>query len=318
MTMTGESQPEAVRRGSFPVAARGPGRLLFLAACLLVLPFLPSAQADEAIVPHLLISPSPATAETNEIVQVHVTSMVAGLDEGGNLTLVPSTHLINWTVTDVQHGVVVARGAIPLFLGRGTFQVPIDPLWSDTLLNVTAVDYASGLIAFADIRTDYSQTYMIYLNEVTVRKTVAEPIALLLAENAASRAYNNWMTILVTALFLVLMTVLFLKADHRRSRSVFAPSLADRLKAFFWRWTLVDDFLDDYFDPVRTWDPVAALHWQEGRVRAHIRELRHSKRNLYLEIKALEKQLQGPTRIGDAPPLAASILPLPDAKPVNP
>ena len=284
---------------------------LFLLMALMAL--LPSAGADGPVYPYLRLRADPSAAETDEVAYIRIESLVAGLDESGNLTLLPSSHLINWTVTDTKHNVVIARGAVPLFLGEGSFQVYIEPLWSTTLLNVTAIDYASGMIAFVDIRTHYSDDYFVYMNRVAVQGTVTEPIERLLADNAASRNYGAWMTGIVIVLFLVLLVVLFLKLDHKRSHEVFAPSYADRMRLFFWQWTMVDDFLADYFDPAHTWDMKVAEQWQKNRLRASIREMRAERHLLRREILQAKAALREPSTILDS---IATVIP--EAKPVNP
>ena len=263
-------------------------------------PIVPSGTRGDTLVQTLTATADPAVAYTNEIVTIRFYSEVVQFNESGNASLVPSNHLVNITVLDVPNNVVVERGAVPLFLGRGEFKFPVEALWTSTRLNVSVVDYASGLWGYAEVRTHMSDPYLLWRQEVTLKETLVGPVRQLLIENAAQRDYNAWLTAGITAVFVALFAVVFLRLDHERAREAFQESYADRLRYWLFRWDPKDTWLEDYYDPEKSWDPRAARRWGVHQVQMQLRLLRKERDGLQQEIDALEEAMRSPTTISDA------------------
>jgi hypothetical protein len=257
-------------------------------------------RGNHTSMPTLMARADPAVAYTSEMVTIHFDSTIFGQNETGARILVPSNHLVNVTVFDVTHDVLVKSGAVPLFVGRGTFTFPVEPLWTSARLNISVIDYQASLFAFVDVRTHMSEEYQAWYNRDTVLKAVVGPIADMRQEVNDAKAFFALAIGSVSALFIVLMAVLFLQIEHKRSRTVHHDSIADRLRRKLFRWSLVDTFLDEYFDPERTWDIEAARRWTMHRKEAQIAELRQEQDGIESEIRALEEAMLEPTTITEA------------------
>jgi len=229
-------------------------------------------------------------------VTIRFYSEVVQFNESGNASLVPSNHLVNITVLDVPNNVVVDRGAVPLFLGRGEFKFPVEALWTSTRLNVSVVDYASGLWGYAEVRTHMSDPYLLWRQEVTLRETVAGPMAAMRADLKAAQDSMTVMGMGTVALAVILVAVLFLRIEHGKARSNHRESLADRILLRLLP-SNTDTFLDDYFDPKKTWDVDGARSWGLHRRQGLLHALRAEADGINAEADAIEESLKPPTTL---------------------
>jgi hypothetical protein len=247
-------------------------------------------RGNHTLLPFLSARAEPAIAYTDEIVTIHVESVVVEANETGISQLVPSNHLVTWTVYDMTHDVVVKRGAVPLFLGEGRFQIPVEPLWTSARLNVSVQDSRDDLQAYAEVRTHMSEDYMLWRQETTIIRSFSEPMRRAIQEVKDTKAYAATMTVALVALSFALLVLMFLKIDHVRSRAVKQFSLADRLRLFIWRWSSVDTFLSEYLTPETTWDPKVAREWEHNRVDAYARGVEKEMAALGAELRFLRDE----------------------------
>lgn len=257
----------------------------------------PRTRDNHTLLPTLSAWVDTSEAYTNEIVVVWFEGTLLAQNETGVFSLVPSNHLVNISVLDVNHNVIIKTGAVPLFVGKGSFRFPIDPLWTSTRLNVSVFDAQASLYAFVDVRTHMSDEYLLWRQEKNDLELRNEVVIPLMREAEAARSAAAWTSGGLAAMFTVLIAVIFLQIDHKRARSVNQNSIADRLRLKLFRWSLVDTFLDEYFDPESTWDPGAARGWGRHRTQAQITELRTEQDAIESEITALEESMREPTTL---------------------
>lgn len=217
---------------------------------------------------------------------LHVDSKVL-VNVSGNLTLVPNPSPVNVTLRDVDHDVIVRTVTIPLFNGTADYPIAVEPNWTTSFINISVVDYVHGLIGYAGVQAHLSDTYLLYLFKTDWLASFQAFQAQVTAAGDARVAQVELLAALFAVSWFFLMLLLFLRADHRRSRGMGMPSLWDRFASWSWPYSLLPDEFGTWSDPEKTWDRGSAVKWRDRRVVAAIKRIRGE----HAELDELEEDI---------------------------
>ena len=225
---------------------------------------------------------------------LYVESQIVGLNETGNQTLVPNTASVNVSMYDVNHDVVIREFTVPLFVGTAAIVIVVEPIWTSTVVNITVRDFVNGLQGYAIVETFMSDEYLVYL----FRVEFLSEFRTFQREIRAAADSQIWIERILMGSFTGITTflffVLFVRADHHRSRRGGYPSYFDRSFAFIWPFSMVPDDFPVWIDPSRTWDAGAAKHWIARRRAWSVQRLQQDAEELQREIADLLSGRLGP------------------------
>jgi hypothetical protein len=286
-----EREREWVERG---VRNGGIGGLVSIgiAIGILLAIFLSFAAAadDEPTTPYLRVSTALDEYRTDDRILVHIESKTWRLDpRTGNVTLAPSLGVVNLTVTDTRHDVVVRQVDIPLTNGTAAYVLYVEPIWSSATVELYAVDVENGVSGVAYIRTEYSMEYAIeLLRDVWMRDDDRED-ARQDAQRDAAVALAWATSVAFTIAVSIIVFLIFLREEQKVADEAGVQSLKERilhrLERFVPRSFVPDDW-DVYTDLERTWDEEGARHVLATRERAQVAHLLEVREDLDRAIAA--------------------------------
>lgn len=259
------------------------GLVIVIALCALVLQDHGASQVSSPGSPYLEVSMDRDRFETYDRVRIHVDSFLP-FQEGNDTIMIANLHAINVTLYAVDQDLIVESLTISLFNGTADLIFVVEPFWTSNAVQVIAEDPILGLrddSIYFETRMSIDYLYFLWRNDDFQDDKKRDDAFQIRLEQIT---YLGLATTLSLAFVLV---VAFLRADHRRSRRVRAPSLWDRFVRRAWPYSLVPDDAYVFLDETMTWAPhVARLH-RDYRKEAHMRRLRDQAADLKREAELL-------------------------------
>jgi hypothetical protein len=221
-------------------------------------------------------------AYTWDLVTIRVDSALL-VNQSGNLTMVPSSHVIELEVIDESADLVVLRRTLPLFNGSVETRIQVAPEWTSSRIRIEARDPATGLVGEARFRTRMSDAYLAYLIKLAIWQ------ALVAGDAKADEQIGHAQLVAGTAtvLAIVLTIVLGVRADHRRSKRVNTVSVWDAFARRTFPYSLPTEELYVWLDARRTWAPEAARSFEDHRKDAMIVKLEAQREEITKEIEGV-------------------------------
>ena len=218
---------------------------------------------------------------------LYVDSQIVVTNETGNQSLVVNQGRISVSLYDVDHDVIIREFTVPFFLGRAEIPLVVEPIWTSAFINISVIDFEHGLRGYALVETFMSDEYLVYL----IRSEWFNEFRKYAQELRTAADLQIWYERILMALFagttIFLFFVLFMRADHRRSRRVSMPSYFDRFSSFIWPFTLIPDEFPVWLDLERTWDQDSAKFWISRRRAWAVRRLKEEAEELQNEISGV-------------------------------
>ncbi len=205
---------------------------------------LKGALADESeVIPqsYLKIWTDRETADTGSRFWIYVASYLVTFNETGNASLVPNNHSLNVTLLDMDNDVVVSRFVLPLNNGTASSPMVVEPVWTSSLIKITATDMVTGLSNSTRIQTSMSDEFLIW----SIRNdffAAFEPLYQRMeADKKSAIDMDRAAAFLFCLVWALMISILFLRADQKRCHRIGAPSLWDRFLQRWWPYSFVPD-----------------------------------------------------------------------------
>ena len=224
--------------------------------------------------PFLSVSTSRDTYETLDVVALQIRgaswAVVRGEDGNDTVVLEPSNDLVDVTLYAADADVVVKRISARLFNGSVDAIAVVERSWTTNQIEVSVVDYASGLVASAEFRTIMSQEELVFRIDHSNWEGMREVSATLSATSERERAENRALTAGLTLTLVALAVVVLLKTNHLWSMALSVPSVAERLSFSLFPYTIhPHDETGYWLDPRTSWDRPTARRFLRHRAEAH-------------------------------------------------
>lgn len=223
--------------------------------------------------------------ETFDRIQIFVRShLVFGT---GNATgAEPNPNVINVTLYAEDLDLIVYSESVRLFLGNSTVISNVVPDWTTSRIQVIATDPLAGLEnRSARFRTVMSWPYFLYLDRVDEYEDDLRDKGILQARLDLITYLGSTITISIIGTFFVI----FMRADHRRSRRVNAPSIWDRFVNRVWPYSWTNDEAYAMLEDPETWAPDTAAEYRDFKKTAHLRKLQAQIAEIREEARAIQE-----------------------------